>query len=219
MKKFVSVLLSAILIFSVFSANCYAQSSDMLEEFFENLNGAEEITIKAVQYDSESEDGIHMVICRKSGALSMETEIPVGDEVPWFFGKIKVIIKDDSAKMFFPLIPIFSIEIPPEAIENVLLESGDLDLTFEGSTEKTVDGVKYFIETYSCKDGTTVQYAYSGEELVSITQIDSDGSFVSKMCIEEVSYKADWYRFLTPLITIDFEGSVDFDDLKISGIV
>ncbi len=219
MKRFVSVLLTAIMIFSVFSLSGFAQNNKA-EEYFEKINNnVNEFTVKGIQYGYELEHGVRFTMCRKGNSIAFESEIPIDDEMPSIFGKIKVVIKDESVKMFFPLIPFVSIEVPSETVEDVLFDVGNLDLSFVSGEERDLDGLKCFVETYNNEDGSTVEYTFCDEELILITAKDSDGALISEMHIEEISYSAKWYQFLTPLVTIDLnDGFIDIDDLKISGI-
>ncbi len=85
--------------------------------------------------------------------------------------------------------------------------------------EKTINGELCFVESYIDEDGNTAEIVFVDEELKLVTAKDSDGTLISEIYIEEVSYSTEWYQFLTPLITIDLnDGFIDIDDLKISGI-
>lgn len=220
MKRFVSVLLAAMMIFSAFSLSGFAQNSKA-EEFFEKItNGVDEITLKLNIYDPETESRISVVFFRKGDAIAFESDLPVGNEVPSFLGKIKLVIKGESVRLFFPLVPFVSIKVPFETVEGVLSDVGDPDLTFVNAEEKDIDGTKCCVETYTAEDGGIVEYTYRDDELLFITATDPDGNLISDIYVEEVSYSAAWYQFLTPFITIDFnDGFIDIDDLKISGIL
>ena len=220
MKRFVSVLLTAIMIFFVFSLSGFAHNSKP-EGFFEDfIGGVDEITVKCNIYDRETERRISVALFRKGDAIAIESELPVDNEMPSIFGKIKIVIKGENVRLFFPLIPFVSIEVPFETVEGVFYDVGNPDLTFVNAEEKDLDGTKYYVETYTGEDGRIVEYTYRNDVLLLITATDPEGNLISDIYVEEISYSVAWYQFLTPFITIDLnDGFIDIDDLKISGIL
>ena len=223
MKRFVSVLLTAIMIFFVFSLSGFAQNTKA-EEYYEKIVNTEEITVKVKSfnyYDNEVAEQ-DIVFCRKGDSISLEFSLPpVYDGVPFPLGNAKIVLKDEKAVLFFTWWPFFSVEIPSDAFEYVLPEGGVTEnLTCLSGEEKTINGELCFVENYTDEEGNTAEYIFVGNELKSVSSKDPDGNIIAEIQIEEISYSVAWYQFLTPFITIDLnDGFIDIDDLKISGIL
>ncbi len=126
MKRFVSVLLTAIMIFSVFSLSGFAQNNKT-EEYFEKIVNAEEITVKCKicsYYDIETEEQ-NLTFCRNGDSIAFEFGMPdIYGNIPFPLGNAKIVLKDEKAVMFFTWFPFFSSVIPSDVFEGILPDGG-----------------------------------------------------------------------------------------------
>lgn len=209
MKKLVSIFLSVMIILGVFSISAFADNTEA-KYYYDKFADAEEYTMKVRTFNAEAGKELPLFVCRKGNVMVIESELPIEDVELFCFQKIRVVVDDEKIKMFFPLIPIFCFEIPSdkmvESIEGVVdLES---ELSFIGSSEVVVDGKKCIVESFLDEDGNTIKYTFCDEEPKSIVVTDPNGILVAEMIIEEFSYKAEWYHFITPLLVIPISDDV-----------
>lgn len=198
MKKFLSVILSVILIFSAVSVTAFAAGTPKAEDILKSL---------------DLEKGMEFEICVdyipattlwvKGNKVAAQMNIDGFD--------LKLILKDGTLYMYFTDFPFVYFEHEdadmPELDEAV--SSLEIDGLFVESFEKEYNSKTYYVEKYAAGDGATLEYYFLDDELKMVRSTD-DENYTTEIEIISTEVDDDVFELpffcfnITPILNLFF---------------
>ncbi len=209
MKKILSVILSALIILSAFSAGAFATEAESTryEKWCETHNINDGISVKIhTRANNMLISLFGAVIHFKDGKMAVEAE---------FDGKeFKAVTKDDDLCIFMTKLPIFHYKIKGDE----LFGSIDMDLTLDENTafvesyETEVNGKALFVEEYLYDEGSqpmTFKFYFDGDELIYFGAEETIADMDFELYFEILSFEVDDAVFKMPAFSLDVTFLVD----------
>ncbi len=205
MKKTLSIILSAILIISVFSLNAFAANTKT-ETLLNKLNTEKEVAVTLTAGDiplfganSDATDTIY--IKDKKAAY----EYNAG------FINVRLVLDDDGIVAFLPIFPYIHVKLDSKAIGSVDIWGLINDATnvtlgvlnFVKSYNEEVDGKTYYVEEFNDRAQVTSKFYYDGDDLRILKVTDAKTGSVQYTYFEDISFDVDDNIFELPLISFD----------------
>ena len=198
MKKFLSVILSVILILSAFSV-CASGFDELKAEQMLKDGISMRITTRGEGYSSES------TVYYKDGKMAMEANVEGID--------LKLICKNDTAYLYLLKLPFFHIKQEGLELPDFLSEIKNMEVPeeeFSRTYQETVNGVTYKVDEYLTEDNEIVKYYYIGDELKIIDTSNGDFDNFSATKAEILSTKLDDSVFELPFFSLDISPILEF---------
>lgn len=205
MKKIISILMSAILIVSVFSLNAFAATTKT-EALLEKLNTSKEVAVTLTAGDiplfgvnSDSTDTIYIK----------------GDKAAYEFSagfiNARVVLDDDEVIAFLPAFPYIHVKLDSKAIGavdiwGVIEEATNMTLgvlNYVKSYEEEVGGKTYYVEEFNDRAQVTSKFYYEGDNLKILNVTDKKTNSVQNTYFEDIKFEVDDSIFKLPLISFD----------------
>lgn len=207
MKKILSVLLSALIILSVFSVGAFATEAEptKLEKWEETHDLNNGISVKIhTRTNNILISLFDAVIHVKDGKLAVVAD---------FDGKeFKAVTKDDALCIFMTKLPFFHYKISGD-----LFGSIDLDLTLENTSfvksyEAEYEGKTLYVEEYFYDENSqpmTFKAYFDGDELIYFGAEERIADMDFEMYFEILSFEVDDDVFKMPIFSLDVTFLVD----------
>lgn len=205
MKKTISIIMSVILIVSVFSLNAFAATTKT-EALLDKLNTSKEVAVTLTAGDialfgsaSDATDTIYI----KDDKVAYEYKAG--------FINARLVIEDDEIIGFMPAFPYVHVKLDSAAIGSIdvwglIEEATNLTLgvlNYVGSKEETVDGKTYYVEEFNDRAQVTSQFFYDGDDLKILKVYDAQTGSVQYTYFEDITFEVDDSIFELPLISFD----------------
>ncbi|MBQ8764247.1 MAG: hypothetical protein IJZ07_09115 [Clostridia bacterium] len=205
MKKTISVIMSVILIVSVFSLNAFAATTKT-EALLDKLNTSKEVAVTLTAGDialfgsaSDATDTIYI----KDDKVAYEYKAG--------FINARLVLEDDEIIGFMPAFPYVHVKLDSAAIGSIdvwglIEEATNLTLgvlNYVGSKEETVDGKTYYVEEFNDRAQVTSQFFYDGDDLKILKVYDAQTGSVQYTYFEDITFEVDDSIFELPLISFD----------------
>ncbi len=205
-KKLSLILATVILILSVFSVNAFA-AAPKTDALLDKLETATEVSVTL-----------------KSGETKLFGILPAditntftvkGNNICYDYNagflNARIIANDKGVYGYLPMLPFFYVKMDVNPIKGanvweMVLAAADLTqaLTrYLGSSEETVDGTKYYVETYDDREFVTSKFYYIGDDLKMLIVTDSSTGSVQYTYFENISFKVDDSVFEVPSNAMD----------------
>lgn len=205
MKKTLSIIMSVILIISVFSLNAFAATTKT-ETLVDKINTEKEVAVTLTAGDIPL-----------FGANSDATDtIYIKDDKAAYdynagFINIRVVLDDDEIIAFLPVFPYVHVKLDSKAIGSVdiwgiINEATNITfgvLNYVKSYEEEVDGKKYYVEEFNDRAQVTSKFYYDGDDLKILNVTDKKTNSVQNTYFEDISFEVDDSIFKLPLISFD----------------
>lgn len=205
MKKTISIIMSVILIVSVFSLNAFAATTKT-EALLDKLNNEKEVAVTLTAgniplfgANSDATDTIYI----KDDKVAYDYNAG--------FINARVVLDDDELIGFLPVFPYVHVKLDSAAIGSIniwkLIEEatsitlGVLD--YVGSYEEEVDGKTYYVEEFNDRAQVTSKFYYDGDDLKILKVYDAQTNSVQTTYFEDISFEVDDEIFELPLISFD----------------
>lgn len=192
MKKFLSIILTAVFILSVFSFNSFAAETTKTEQWINNNINPVEV-------------GMNVTINDENNTTIYIKDKMIAGTVPLFENlKVNIIAKDNCLYLYLKYLPFFHIKF-----ENVTDEVLGLDtvkpynLTFVESYDVTISSQKYFVEQFITKEEETIKYYFLEDELKFIVADTYQNGYPEQVRIEILTTDVDEKVFELPFFSID----------------
>ncbi len=207
MKRKISILLAmVILMLSVFSVNAFA-ATPKTDALLDKLETATEVsvTLKA------GETKLFGIL----PASITNTFTVKGNNICYDYNagflNARIVANNDGIYGYLPMLPFFYVKMDINPIKGanvweMVLAAADLTqaLTrYLGSSEETVDGTKYYVETYDDREFVTSKFYYVGDDLKMLIVTDSSTGSVNTTYFENISFKVDDSVFSVPSGAVD----------------
>ena len=205
MKKTLSIILSAILIISVFSLNAFAANTKT-ETLINKLNTEKEVAVTLTAGDiplfganSDATDTIY--IKDKKAAY----EYNAG------FINVRLVLDDDGIVAFLPVFPYIHVKLDSKAIGSIDIWGLINDATnvtlgvlnYVKSDNEDVEGKTYYVEEFNDRAQVTSKFYYDGDDLRILKVTDAKTGSVQYTYFEDISFDVDDNIFELPLISFD----------------
>ena len=205
MKKALSIIMSVILIVSVFSLNAFAATTKT-EALLDKLNASKEVAVTLTAGDialfgsaSDATDTIYI----KDDKVAYEYKAG--------FINARLVLEDDEIIGFMPAFPYVHVKLDSAAIGSIdvwglIEEATNLTLgvlNYVGSKEETVEGKTYYVEEFNDRAQVTSQFFYDGDDLKILKVYDAQTGSVQYTYFEDIAFEVDDSIFKLPLISFD----------------
>lgn len=193
MKKFVSIILSMIIILSAFSVTSFA-TSDTQERNKINVENGICVRVNTSENGYKSEHTLYA----KGDKMAMVTSV---ESI-----KVKIIFKENTVYVYFPAFPFFYFK--EEGIEfptiDELLDNPVSDMELSDTYQQTINGVTYDVDFYTDDNDNWTKYFYENNNLKFIESLyETDGDY-STAKFEIISTEVNDKVFRLPFFAIDF---------------
>lgn len=205
MKKALSIIMSVILIVSVFSLNAFAATTKT-ETLLNNLNEKKEVAVTLTAGD---------IPLFGANSDATDTIYIKGDKAAYDYNagfiNARVVLDDDEIIAFLPAFPYVHVKLDSKAIGSVDIW-GIIDeatnvtfgvLQFVKSYEEDVDGKTYYVEEFNDRAQVTSKFYYDGDDLKILKVYDAKTNSVQNTYFEDISFEVDDGIFKLPLISFD----------------
>lgn len=205
MKKALSIIMSVILIVSVFSLNAFAATTKT-ETLLNNLNEKKEVAVTLTAGD---------IPLFGANSDATDTIYIKGDKAAYDYNagfiNARVVLDDDEIIAFLPAFPYVHVKLDSKAIGSVDIW-GIIDeatnvtfgvLEFVKSYEEDVDGKTYYVEEFNDRAQVTSKFYYDGDDLKILKVYDAKTNSVQNTYFEDISFEVDDGIFKLPLISFD----------------
>ncbi len=204
MKKTLSIIMSVILIISVFSLNAFAATKT--EVLLDKLNTDEELAVTFTAGD---------IPLFGANSNATDTIYIKGDKAAYDYNagfiNARVVLDDDEIIAFLPAFPYIHVKLDSKALGSVdiwgLIEDATKItlgvLNYVGSYEEELDGKKYYVEEYNDRAQVTSKFYYEGDSLKLLKVTDKKTNSVQNTYFEDISFEVDDNIFEPPLISFD----------------
>ena len=205
MKKTLSIIMSVILIVSVFSLNAFAATTKT-EALLDKLNASKEVAVTLTAGDialfgsaSDATDTIYI----KDDKVAYEYKAG--------FINARLVLENDEIIGFMPAFPYVHVNLDIAAIGSIdvwglIEEATNLTLgvlNYVGSKEETVEGKTYYVEEFNDRAQVTSQFFYDGDDLKILKVYDAQTGSVQYTYFEDIAFEVDDSIFKLPLISFD----------------
>ena len=205
MKKTLSIIMSVILIVSVFSLNAFAATTKT-EALLDKLNTSKEVAVTLTAGD---------IALFGSASDATDTIYIKGDKVAYEykagFINARLVLEDDEIIGFMPAFPYVHVKLDSAAIGSIdvwglIEEATNLTLgvlNYVGSNEETVEGKTYYVEEFNDRAQVTSKFYYEGDDLKILKVYDAQTGSVQYTYFEDITFEVDDSVFELPLISFD----------------
>ncbi len=205
MKKTISIIMSVILIVSVFSLNAFAATTKT-ETLLNKLNTEKEVAVTLTAgdialfgSDSDATDTIYI------------KEDKVAYDYNAGFINARVVLDDDEIIGFLPAFPYVHVKLDSTAIGSVnvwglIEEVTNITLgvlNYVGNYEEEVSGKTYYVEEFNDRAQVTSKFYYEGDDLKILKVYDARTGSVQYTYFEDIIFEVDDSVFELPLISFD----------------
>lgn len=205
MKKALSILMSVILIVSLFSLNAFAATTKT-RELLDKLNTEKEVSV-ALRAGDIPLFGL--------ASNSTDTIYIKGDKVAYEykagFINARVVLDGDEIVGFLPIFPFIHVKLDSSAIGSIdvwgLIE-GATNITlgvlnYVKSYTETVEGKEYYVEEFNDRAQVTSKFYYEGDNLKMLKVTDAKTNSVQNTYFENISFEVNDSIFELPVISFD----------------
>ena len=205
MKKTISIIMSVILIVSVFSLNAFAATTKT-EVLLDKLNNEKEVAVTLTAgniplfgANSDATDTIYI----KDDKVAYDYNAG--------FINARVVYDDGELIGFLPVFPYVHVKLDSFGIASInvweLIEKATSItlgvLSYVDSYEEEVDGKTYYVEEFNDRAQVTSKFYYDGDDLKILEVYDAQTNSVQTTYFEDISFEVDDEIFELPLISFD----------------
>lgn len=206
MKKTISIIMSAILILSVFSFNAFA-AKPKTDALLDKLETATEVSVTIRSGET--------MLFGVMPATITNTVAVKGNSICYEYNAgilgARIVANKDGVYGYMPKLPFFYIKLDFNPLKGadvwqLVLSAADLTQGFTQyikSYNETVDGKTYYVEEYNDREFVTSKFYYEGDELKMLIVTDSSTGSVQYTYFENISFSVDDSVFEAPLLAFD----------------
>ncbi len=205
MKKTISIIMSAILIISVFSLNAFAATTKT-ETLLDKLNTEKEVAVTLTAGDIPL-----------FGANSDATDtVYIKDDMAAYeynagFINVRLVLDDDGIVAFLPIFPYVHVKLDSKALGSIDIWGIIKDATsitlgvlnYVKSYDEEFEGKTYYVEEFNDRAQVTSKFYYEGDDLKILKVTDAQTGSVQYTYFEDISFEVDDSIFKLPLISFD----------------
>ncbi len=205
MKKTISIIMSVILIISVFSFNAFAASTKT-ETLLDKLNTEKEVAVTLTAGD---------IPLFGANSDATDTIYIKGDKAAYDYNagfiNARLVLDGDEIIAFLPIFPYVHVKLDSKAIGSIDIWGIIKDATsitlgvlnHVKSYEEEIEGKTYYVEEFNDRAQVTSKFYYEGDNLKILKVTDAKTGSVQNTYFEDISFEVDDSIFKLPLISFD----------------
>ncbi len=205
MKKTISIIMSVILIISVFSFNAFAASTKT-ETLLDKLNTEKEVAVTLTAGD---------IPLFGANSDATDTIYIKGDKAAYDYNagfiNARLVLDGDEIIAFLPIFPYVHVKLDSKAISSIDIWGIIKDATsitlgvlnYVKSYEEEIEGKTYYVEEFNDRAQVTSKFYYEGDNLKILKVTDAKTGSVQNTYFEDISFEVDDSIFKLPLISFD----------------
>lgn len=206
MKKTLSIIMSAILIISVFSLNAFA-STPKTDALLDKLETATEVSVTIRSGET--------LLFGVLPATITNTVAVKGNSICYEYNAgilgARVVANEDGIYGYMPKLPFFYVKMDSNPLKGadiwqLVLDAANMTqgfIQYIKSYNDTVDGKTYYVEEYNDREFVTSKFYYEGDELRMLIVTDSSTGSVQRTYFDDISFDVDDSVFEAPLLAFD----------------
>lgn len=206
MKKTLSIIMSAIIILSVFSFNAFA-ASPKTDALLDRLETATEVSV-TIRSGETKLFGILPATITNTVAVKGNT---ICYEYNAGFLGARVVAGEDGIFAYMPNLPYFYVKMDNNPLKgadiwSLVLNAANITqgfIQYIKSYNETVDGKTYYVEEYNDREFVTSKFYYDGDELKMLIVTDSSTGSVQYTYFDNISFDVDDSVFKAPALAFD----------------
>lgn len=202
MKRFLSVLLAAVMLVSGFCINVFAAETPKADALLDRLETEDEVSVT-----------INSGSTRLFGFLPADIKNTVavkGNSIAYEYTagslKVRVIASEEGIYAFVPTLPFFYVKLDRNPLEGadiwqMVKDAANLTqgfIRYLESYNETVDGKEYYVEEYDDRELVTSKFYFDGDELKMLKVEDSSTHSVQYTYFDDISFEVDDSFFEVP---------------------
>lgn len=208
MKKFLSVLLTAVIIItSVFCVSAFAAETPKTDTLLSKIGTEDELCITFTSGQSTifsflGNNPINKIAIKDN---------KVSYEINNGFITVRAVANSDGVYAYIPSIPYFYVKLDSKILSLTdvkALIAKALNLTqgfiqFVDSYPENFDGKDYYVEEYNDKEAVTSKFYYEGDSLKILKVENAVTKSVQYTYFDDISFTANDDSFFVPVFALD----------------
>ena len=184
-KKAVAVILCAAIMLSAFAAFAFAANTKT-ETLIDTIKTKKEVSVTLTAGNT--------ALGSSTDTIKIKGNSIAYDYNTGFF-KVRVVVKDNTAYAYLPMLPFFYVKVDGLGLANVdvwsLLEKASgvtfAILDYQKSYNETINGKEYYVEEFNDRAQVTSKFCYVGDELKLLNVTDARTNSVQNTYFENIS--------------------------------
>ena len=208
MKRFLSVILAAVMMMSAFCFTAYAtEATPKADALLDRFETEDEVLV-TLNSGKSNLFGFMSADVKNTIAVRDDT---VTYEYSTGFIKIRVLAKDTGIYAYLPSLPFFYVKLDfnpfgSADIWEFVKKAANLTQGFTryiDSYTETVDGKEYYVEEYDDREFVTSKFYFDGDDLKMLKVEDASTKSVQYTYFDEISFDVDNSYFRIPTGAFD----------------
>lgn len=184
-KKTISVILCAAIMLSAFAAFAFAANTKT-ETLIDTIKTKKEVSVTLTAGNT--------ALGTSTDTIKIKGNSIAYDYNTGFF-KVRVVVKDNTAYAYLPMLPFFYVKVDGLGLANVdvwsLLEKASgvtfAVLDYQKSYNETINGTEYYVEEFNDRAQVTSKFCYIGDDLKLLNVTDAKTNSVQNTYFENIS--------------------------------
>lgn len=208
MKKFLSVLLTAVIIItSVFCVSAFAAETPKTDTLLNKIGTEDEL---CVTFTSGQSTIFSFLGNNPVNKIAIKDN-KVSYEINNGFITVRMVANSDGVYAYIPSIPYFYVKLDSKILSLTdvkALVAKALNLTqgfiqFVDSYSESFDGKDYYVEEYNDREAVTSKFYYEGDSLKILKVENASTKSVQYTYFDDISFAADDDLFFVPVFALD----------------
>lgn len=208
MKKFLSVLLTAVIIItSVFCVSAFAAETPKTDTLLNKIGTEDEL---CVTFTSGQSTIFSFLGNNPVNKIAIKDN-KVSYEINNGFITVRMVANSDGVYAYIPSIPYFYVKLDSKILSLTdvkALVAKALNLTqgfiqFVDSYSESFDGKDYYVEEYNDREAVTSKFYYEGDSLKILKVENATTKSVQYTYFDDISFTADDDLFFVPVFALD----------------
>lgn len=208
MKKFLSVLLTAVIIItSVFCVSAFAAETPKTDTLLSKIGTEDELCITFTSGQST----IFSFLGNNPVNKIAIKDNKVSYEINNGFITVRAVANSDGVYAYIPSIPYFYVKLDSKILSLTdvkALIAKALNLTqgfiqFVDSYSESFDGKDYYVEEYNDREAVTSKFYYEGDSLKILKVENAVTKSVQYTYFDDISFTANDDSFFVPVFALD----------------
>ncbi|MBR4858344.1 MAG: hypothetical protein IKU08_04080 [Clostridia bacterium] len=208
MKKFISIILTAIiLITSLFSLSAFAADTPKTETLLNKVEAADELS---VTFTSGQSTIFSFLGQNPENKVSIKDN-KISYEINNGIVTVRLVANDNGIYAYLPVLPFFYVKLDSKILaiadlKELISKASNLTqgfIQYIDSYNETFEGKEYYVEEYNDREFVTSKFYYDGDSLKILKVENSVTKSVQYTYFDTIAFEADDDMFDVPVLAID----------------